>query len=783
MTIKAKLITNVLVITAIIVGISLSSFFSMNFLQKNLAYLVEKSTPFQMRSMEFQRELQRCITGLTKVNTALNTPEYTKFRGEAEKSLLSVRYAQDSLKKMSTDSNSFTTSEELGQIANELFSAAEERIKSDMAAGEANTKISQHMKETTDRLKELEVNIHNLQATRAASFAQALKSTDRLSTTLLDLQELRNQVKDLISASSAAHNARNSTAFLIAKGKINSLLGRISKNESSSFIVSDLKAISANINIFLQHQATAVSQNNDDSKRIASDSLNELTEKITRLNLTLNQEIELDANRLRTETGRQEEIFRQSNIANTVSLANSELVALGFSVTGESNRLFTLGSTAELDKSASELSTLFDTIEERVKFIESSLSKLDAKNELKVLHNAYSSLAAIRSRLYSAEGIVTALKKKLAAIEQSNKSAETLQAIVMKQSAKGDENVATARSEQEKSIITVNSMVRRSMSQIIVIGAVAVSVGIFFGVWIYRSVLRPLRVVLNAVGKQQQLGEEKATLAEAVAGGDLDLEVKVSEAIKLDPAEIGDDEMGIALSAVVSMSEAQATLDRALAGMTASLRNSRDETTRRDHLRNGLYELNKILRIEHKTAEMADEALAFIADFIGAGVGIMYLYDGEGEMLQTLSTYAISKAGRLNWGFRLGEGLPGQVALERKMICLKAVPPDYLPISSALGQANPPNIAILPIMHNDSLAGVLELGSFKQFSDDDFDFLQQSMEGIAIAININRSRQLVNELLEESQAQAEELHAQQNELHQINEELEERARVLAERRK
>jgi hypothetical protein len=231
------------------------------------------------------------------------------------------------------------------------------------------------------------------------------------------------------------------------------------------------------------------------------------------------------------------------------------------------------------------------------------------------------------------------------------------------------------------------------------------------------------------------------------------------------------------------MSEAQATLDRSLAGMTESLRNSRDEAARRDHLKNGLYELNKILRIEHTTAELADEALAFIADFIGAGVGIMYLYDNEGEMLQTLSTYAISKTGRLNWGFPLGEGLPGQVALERKMICLKAVPPDYLPITSALGQANPMNVAILPIMHNDTLAGVLEIGSFKQFSEENFEFLQQAMEGVAIAININYSRQLVNELLEKTQTQAEELHAQQDELHQTNEELMERARMLEKWRK
>ena len=105
------------------------------------------------------------------------------------------------------------------------------------------------------------------------------------------------------------------------------------------------------------------------------------------------------------------------------------------------------------------------------------------------------------------------------------------------------------------------------------------------------------------------------------------------------------------------------------------------------------------------------------------------------------------------------------------MICLNSVPPDYLPITSALGEADPLNIAILPIVHNETLVGVLELGSFRQYHDEDFEFLNQSLEGIAIAISVNRSHQRVNDLLEQTQTQAEELQVQHEELQQANEEL------------
>ena len=181
MTIKAKLIANVLVIIAIVVGISTSSFFSINYLQKKLSYLVVKSIPLQMRTGEFQRELQGCMTDLVRVSSARNMPEYTTFRGAAERSLVNVRRAQESLVKISGSSSRVVASDELGPIAKELFTDVEARIKSDIAASEANAKISEQMKGATVHLKELGVRIRNLQIDRAALFAQALKNTDRIS--------------------------------------------------------------------------------------------------------------------------------------------------------------------------------------------------------------------------------------------------------------------------------------------------------------------------------------------------------------------------------------------------------------------------------------------------------------------------------------------------------------------------------------------------------------------------------------------------------------------------
>ena len=783
MTIKAKLIANVLVTSAIVIAISLFSFFSMRFLQEKLAYLTEKSSPFQIRTIELQRELQGCLTTLVKVNAARNMTEYSNFHAEAEKTLWKIEGAEKILEKMGNSAPG--VSDDIGRIALDLFIAAEDRINSNNAATAANASVLQSMKESTARLNDLDEYIRNLQINYSKAYTAAMENTGKFSGRLRSIEDLRNLVRELQLIALNVGNLQNRSHVLIAKGKLKYVTGRIAGNEyyrSNPSIASLTNGFTDMLAEYVELQSVAVAQKDDESKSKAAAFGNNIPEKQNSLFQTLDQETMSARDELAIANNRQGSLFAQSNSANSILVANSELVALGLMVTGDTSRLFTLDSLAELGKLDSEIRSLFTKINERVQMLEISLNKLNANKELLVLNEAAASLAAIRNKIYLADGIITTLKKKLNAIEQANKSTDELHALVIKQSAQGNESISAVKGEQEKAVLAVYQMIRRSLSRTVGVGIVAIVIGSLFGFWIYRSVLLPLRVVLGAVSRQREQGKEKALLAEAVAKGDLTREVIVSEAIQLDPAQITKDEMGMVLNSVVGMSEAQVTLDRAFAGMTASLRSSRDDEVRRDRLKSGLHELNKILRVEHAIAEQGNEALAFLADFLNAGVGILYLYDEKSGLLQTLSTYAVSRSRRLDDGFRLGEGLVGQVALDRKMICLDSLPPDYLPIASALGEAEPLNVVILPIMHNDNLAGVLELGSFRTFGDDDFAFLNQSLEGIAIALNANRSRQEVKDLLVQTQQQAEELRVQQEELQQTNEELEERARVLVEQR-
>ena len=783
MTIKSKLITNVLVTAVIVAALSLASFFSMRFLQEKLLYLTETSTPFQIRTIELQRELQGAITALQELNTVRDMEHYGKHRKEAERQLARVSALQQQLEQQHNSAPGLTT--ELTGLARELYRTTETRITSSAAAVRANQLINERMQLSSARLKELDTSLRRLQAERSAAFTKALDATAGASARLKSIEVLSDLIKDLQHLVQNLQGPQKGSSLLLAKGRFNTISGRIFRNEqftANQVLAAEYRKVADLLAEQIRLLSLARTQQDEEARSRSIGVLRELAAKLSSLFLMLEQEREQAGGQLEAEAGRQREIFSQSNVANSILVANSELAAAGLRLTVEINRLFTLESAAELAQSERELRSLFSRSQEQVQNIEANLTRLKASGELQLLHAAAAALTAARADVVSDSGVLAALRQRLKATGQAADTAEKLDALIQRQAAKGNEIVATAKGEQAKAVITVNNVIDRSMLQVIAIGSAAVIIGILFGFWIYRSVLLPLRLVLGAVRSQQAQGQEKAQLAEAVAQGDLNREVTISEVIQLDGRELKKDEMGMVLTAVVGMSEAQTTLDRALAEMTSSLRSSRDEEQRRDRLKSGLHELNRILREEHETGELLEYVLAFICAFLEAGVGIIYLYNERERLLQPAAAYAVSLADRPDNGrIMTGEGLVGQVAATRRMIHLATVPPGYLTITSALGEADPLQVAILPIMHNNLLAGVLELGSFRPFKEDCFEFLQQALEGIAVAVNNNRSRQLVGELLEQTQSQAEELRVQQEELQQTNEELEERARLFEER--
>ncbi len=168
--------------------------------------------------------------------------------------------------------------------------------------------------------------------------------------------------------------------------------------------------------------------------------------------------------------------------------------------------------------------------------------------------------------------------------------------------------------------------------------------------------------------------------------------------------------------------------------------------------------------------ELCQSLLSALVKYMEVPAGVLFLADEEHTKLVTSATVAVSGSAKKE--FNIGEGIVGNAALSKSISVIKDVPVDYWRVESATGSTSGKGeIVCAPLLINEELKGVIELGAFGPFTDLQKELLQNVTRSIAISINARQSRRKNEKLLGQVQEQKEELESQQEELRQTNEEL------------
>jgi HAMP domain-containing protein/signal transduction histidine kinase/CheY-like chemotaxis protein len=215
--------------------------------------------------------------------------------------------------------------------------------------------------------------------------------------------------------------------------------------------------------------------------------------------------------------------------------------------------------------------------------------------------------------------------------------------------------------------------------------------------------------------------------------------------------------------------------------MIHNLKEQTQKNSEQDWLKTNLAKFSRMLQGQKDLLTVGRLILSELAPVVSAQHAVFYVLDSSGEpaQLTLLAGYAHKGVGAIGKKLGLGEGLVGQCALEKQKILLTSVPPDYIRISSGLGDAPPQNIIVLPVVFEGQVKGVLELASFERFSPTHQAFLDQLTESIGIVLNTIEANMRTEDLLKQSQSLAQELQSRQEELQKTNQELQEKAALLA----
>ncbi|MGE7913292.1 response regulator [Lysinibacillus xylanilyticus] len=220
----------------------------------------------------------------------------------------------------------------------------------------------------------------------------------------------------------------------------------------------------------------------------------------------------------------------------------------------------------------------------------------------------------------------------------------------------------------------------------------------------------------------------------------------------------------------------------ALAGATNELL---DALERREWLQLNIAEIVTKYQGVSAITKLAETFLSEIAQKTQSSLGAFYIRESIDNNIQFVkkATFADDSDSIGIESFKLGQGVIGQCALEKRVLIYNDIPEDFRLIGTGLGEVPPKSIFIVPIIFENDVIAVVELATMTGYSELQQELVKQVIGTFGLTINSVLGRveivRLLNEsttMAEELQVQSEELQMRTEELTMINEQLEERTK-------
>jgi len=203
-----------------------------------------------------------------------------------------------------------------------------------------------------------------------------------------------------------------------------------------------------------------------------------------------------------------------------------------------------------------------------------------------------------------------------------------------------------------------------------------------------------------------------------------------------------------------------------------TLKRAEAETAGKNWLLTGNTELNEKLIGDKSIEDLANNTISFLCTYLKAQIGAVYLFSNKEKVLMLNGRYAFASTADTKEKFMLNEGLIGQAAHEQKQISITDIAEEHIRITSSVLNAKPKHLFITPFLFEGKTMGVIEIGRLTDFNGTEKEFINASMNSIAIAVNTAFNQAALREFLEKIQSQKDEMEISaleiEQQLHSLN---------------
>lgn len=514
MSIKKKLSLNAVVVLTAISIIIVSALISARSVDLNVGILTQKTTPYQLKALNQQRELQAHSANLINLSSSITMADFKKSAPQVSSSLAAVSKAAEEMTRLKGESSS--TDKTIPEITRGIQDITERKIKAQEEVFIASKSIQERLSEVT---KKMDAFVRSLQQKNSGTMISGVDNLMAANQHLNNLSLVRNGLNDInFSLSKIPTSNDRRTVITLRDHILNTIksINQILKNiKGQDRLVQELTKKLSTLNerltttngiVFLQLRYI-VDEDGTMGDKIET-MVKEVGYDLSYLMPTIEKTLLTASNMVRNNTAdmaKNMESFSATN--NILSLASGLSLLSASLVTGINNCIYSKTLT-EFDQYVGLVDNLFKEAGGKGQKLQGIVANGKNKEELKMVNAYMSALSTVKNAFSSAGGVSEKVKASI-------KNAEELEALNMKMRnitsahlKESQKEVSQAGANQENVVASLNRSSKMTMQIITIVGGMIVLVTLFMAVMITRSITKPINQVVE--GLQDSAGQVAA---------------------------------------------------------------------------------------------------------------------------------------------------------------------------------------------------------------------------------------------------------------------------------
>ncbi|MDD5284989.1 MAG: methyl-accepting chemotaxis protein [Desulfuromonadaceae bacterium] len=503
MKISNKLMLNSSIILVLMAVIGASAVIGIKFIQKNIFTLTQKSTPYQIKTLDNQRALQAHASNLLKLAGSESAEEYKQNLSQSNDSLAEEINSANELVKLGSTSDYAANA--ISENTKSIQGMTQKRLLLQQETQSVVQSMRGNLGEAAKRLKGMDDSIRKLQQGSGKNMVTNIDITTNENKQSTTLASLRDNLKDLSIFASKLFVTSNrdeaETLFnnlstpLTRMGLYVSMIKWADKETPDNFMkkFDEVKSkLTGAKDQYLQylasHDATVKAKGLQAAK--------EADIGLVYLLTLVRMEIANTGNALDNSSEAMTESISAFSDTNTILILSSGLLFSNAVIDSQANYIQAVKGMADFDKTVASVRSEFEKIESTAKKLKALLTKGNFKRESKLLADSLAALATVKQGFLEKGGAAEKIKASLDNIAEVAKLNLKMKEMVNRQMLQSGKDVLTAQKSQEGAVTSVRSAVNTTVMLIFVIAGVAVLASVLLSIWISRSITSPVKELM-----------------------------------------------------------------------------------------------------------------------------------------------------------------------------------------------------------------------------------------------------------------------------------------------